>query len=607
MPYPTLPRRFLDAVDKFHSPRAQMYRTANGWEEISAHEMLRRVAALSAGLEQLGIKPGDRVGLFASNRPEWHIADLAILGLGAADVPIYFGESTDRMVYILNHSGARAVFAAGTEQVRRLLQCREKLPSVEKIICAEAPPEAGSSVVHYEFLIADTGELELQAYRRRAEEVQPEQLATIIYTSGTTGEPKGVMLTHNNFSSNVEDGFDLAGFDSERDRAVSFLPLAHVYERVADYDFLSAGVPIAYVEDVSQVVPALVEVRPTLMAAVPRFFEKLYSRILEQGHAAVGFKRKVFDWALVVANEAIPWRAHGKSASFKLQMRWSLANFLVYRKIRAGVGGSFRIIFSGGAPLSKELAEILWAFGLPVYQGYGLTETSPIATSNYPKNRVGSVGLAIPNVELRIAADGEIQVHGPCVMQGYYQKPEETREVLSSDGWLSTGDIGYLDSDGYLYVTDRKKELLKTAAGKFVAPQPIENLLKSSPYILNAAVIGDRRKFVSALIVPNFGTLDALARDQGHAAGSHEELAAAAWVRECIEKEVERLCSKLAQYETIKRFALLPDDFSFGGGELTYTLKLKRRIVEQKYQTVIDRLYADAEADAARAASHQSA
>jgi len=607
MPYPTLPRRFLDAVDKFHSPRAQMYRTANGWEEISAHEMLRRVAALSAGLEQLGIKPGDRVGLFASNRPEWHIADLAILGLGAADVPVYFGESTERMIYILNHSGARAVFAAGTEQVRRLLQCREKLTSVEKIICVEAPPEAGSSVVHYEFLITDTGELEEQAYRRRADEVHPEQLATIIYTSGTTGEPKGVMLTHNNFSSNVEDGFDLAGFDSERDRAVSFLPLAHVYERVADYDFLSAGVPIAYVEDVTQVVQALVEVRPTLMAAVPRFFEKLHSRILEQGHAAVGFKRKVFDWALAVANEAIPWRAHGKSASFKLQMRWSLANLLVYRKIRAGVGGSFRIIFSGGAPLSKELAEILWAFGLPIYQGYGLTETSPIATSNYPKNRVGSVGLAIPNVELRIAADGEIQVHGPCVMQGYYQKPEETREVLSNDGWLSTGDIGYLDSDGYLYVTDRKKELLKTAAGKFVAPQPIENLLKSSPYILNAAVIGDRRKFVSALIVLNFGTLDALARDQGHAAGSHEELAAAPWVRECIAKEVERLCTKLAQYETIKRFALLPEDFSFSGGELTYTLKLKRRIVEQKYQNVIDRLYADAEADATRAATHRGA
>ncbi len=355
--------------DKFHSPRAQMYRTADGWEDISAHEMLRRVAALSAGFEQLGIKPGDRVGLFASNRPEWHIADLAILGLGAADVPIYFGESTERMVYILNHSGARAVFAAGTEQVRRLLQCRDQLPAVEKIICVDAPPEAGNSVIHYEFLIGDTGELELQAYRRRADDVRPEQLATIIYTSGTTGEPKGVMLTHDNFSSNVQDGFNLSCFDSEKDRAVSFLPLAHVYERVADYDFLSAGVPVAYVEDISQVVQALVEVRPTVIAAVPRFFEKLYSRVLEQGHAQQGSKRKLFDWALAVAHETIPWRAHGESASLKLQFQWALANALVYRKIRAGVGGCLRIVFSGGAPLSKELAEILWAFGLPGLPG----------------------------------------------------------------------------------------------------------------------------------------------------------------------------------------------------------------------------------------------
>ncbi|HYB61103.1 MAG TPA: long-chain fatty acid--CoA ligase [Methylomirabilota bacterium] len=607
MPYPTLPRRFLDAVDKFHSPRAQMYRTENGWEEVPAHEVLRRVAGLSAGLEQIGVKPGDRVGLLAPNRPEWHIADLAILGLGAADVPVYFGESLERMVYILNHSGARVVFAVGSEQVRRLLQCREQLPSVEKLICADAPPEAGSSVMHYESLIADTGELELQAYRRRVEEIKPEQLATIIYTSGTTGEPKGVMLTHDNFSSNVQDGFDLAGFDPGRDRALSFLPLAHVYERVADYDFLFAGVPLAYVEDVAQVVPALIEIRPTLLAAVPRFFEKLYSRVLEQGHACRGFRRKVFDWALALASEAIPWRAHGEPASLKLKLRWALANALVYRKIRAGMGGCLRIVFSGGAPLSKELAEVVLAFGLPVYQGYGLTETSPVVTSNYPDNRVGSVGKPIPNVKVRIAADGEIQVHGPCVMQGYYRKPEETRAVLSSDGWLSTGDIGYLDSDGFLYVTDRKKELLKTAAGKFVAPQPIENLLKSSPFILNAAVIGDRRRFISALIVPNFDTLEALAREQGCTSGSREELASSDWVRECIEREVGRLCGKLASYETIKRFALLPEDFSFNGGELTYTLKLKRRIVEQKYQNVIDSLYLDAEADPHQTASHQTA
>jgi long-chain acyl-CoA synthetase len=304
-----------------------------------------------------------------------------------------------------------------------------------------------------------------------------------------------------------------------------------------------------------------------------------------------------------VAKESIPWRAHAEPARLELRLRWALANALVYRKIRAGIGGKLRRVFSGGAPLSKELAEIMWAFGVPVFQGYGLTETSPVVSSNCPKNRVGSVGLPIPNVQVRIAEDGEIQVHGPCVMQGYYRKLEETHAVLSGDGWLSTGDIGHLDSDGYLYVTDRKKELLKTAAGKSVAPQPIENLLKSSPYISNAAVIGDRRKFVSALIVPSFSGLETLAREQGHAVASHEDLVSASWVRDCIEKEVERLCEGLAQYETIKRFALLPEDFSFDGGELTYTMKLKRRIIEQKYQDVIDRLYADAEADSRRAAS----
>ncbi|MGO9640436.1 MAG: AMP-dependent synthetase/ligase, partial [Candidatus Acidiferrales bacterium] len=364
-----------------------------------------------------------------------------------------------------------------------------------------------------------------------------------------------------------------------------------------------AGVPLAYVEDITQVTHALVEVRPTLLAVVPRFFEKFYIRILEQGRALHGLRRKIFDWSLAVAKESIPWRAHAEPARFELRFRWALANALVYRKIRAGIGGKLRKIFSGGAPLSKELAEIMWAFGVPVFQGYGLTETSPIVSSNCPKNRVGSVGLPIPNVQVRIAEDGEIQVHGPCVMQGYYRKLEETRAVLSSDGWLSTGDIGHLDSDGYLYVTDRKKELLKTAAGKTVAPQPIENLLKSSPYISNAAVIGDRRKFVSALIVPNFPALEALAREQGHAVGSHDDLVSASWVRDCIEKEVEGLCERLAQYETIKRFALLPEDFSFDGGELTYTMKLKRRIIEQKYQDVIDRLYAGAEADSHRAAS----
>jgi long-chain acyl-CoA synthetase len=593
MTYGTLPSRFLNAIDSRPNSRAQMARRDGVWESIASAELLRRVAGLSMALVELGVKPGDRVALFAANRPEWHTADFAINGSGGVTVPVYFNESPDRMTFILKHCGARVIIVAGAEQLKRLLPCRAQLPDLEHVIVADIGDNVPTECLRYETLIASAGGAEIAAYRMRAAQVLPGQLCSIIYTSGTTGEPKGVMLTHNNMSSNVTDSCATFDFEPGTDIALSFLPLAHVYGRMLDYIYLFNGVSVAYVEAVDLVPQALLEIHPTVIAAVPRFFEKIYSRLMEQGSKAAGIKRKLFDWAVDVARRAAPWRTGAKGASPFLKAQWALANNLVYKKIRVGTGGNLRMVFSGGAPLSKELAEFFWSVGIPIYQGYGLTETSPILTSNYPQNRSGSSGRPIPNVLIRIAEDGEVLAKGPCVMQGYYKSPDATREVIDEEGWFHTGDIGYLDSDNYLFITDRKKDLIKTAGGKFVAPQPIENALKTSPYILNAMIVGDQRRFVVALIVPNATTVSAKLQDQGIRFASHEVMAAHPAVRALIEGEVKRLTAHLAQWETVKRFALLPEDFTFDNGSLTFTLKLKRRVVEQNYREVIDKLYAD--------------
>ena len=593
MNYGTLPSKMLYAVDTWPNPRAQMLRTAHGWQNIASEEFLRRTAGLSQALFELGVKPGDRVGLFCANRPEWHTADFAINGNGAVTVPIYFRESTDRAAYILNHAETHVVFVAGKDQLITLLSIREQLPSLEHIIVADAGDQVPSDCLRYETLIASAGGGEVAAYRMRASQVLPGQLASIIYTSGTTGEPKGVMLTHSNFCSNVTDvGTDFA-LHSHQDVAISFLPLAHVYGRTLDYLYLFNGVPVAYIEAVENVAQALLEIRPTVMAAVPRVFEKIYARLMEQGSAAPGLKKKLFAWAMRVAERSAPWRCREASAGPLLKMQWALADKLVYHKIREGTGGRLRIVCSGGAPLSRALCEFFWSVGIPIYQGYGLTETSPIVSNNFPRNRPGSSGQPIPHCEVKAADDGEILVRGPMVMQGYYKSPEATREVIDEDGWFHTGDVGYLDKDNYLFITDRKKDLLKTSSGKFIAPQPIENSLKTSPYISNAMVVGDRRKFVVALIVPNCTTITAKAAEQGITISSAREAAVHPFTRTLIHAEIQRLTNHLAQFETIKRFALLPGDFTFDNGALTFTMKLKRRVVEEQYHDVIESLYAD--------------
>ncbi|HYL68078.1 MAG TPA: long-chain fatty acid--CoA ligase [Candidatus Limnocylindria bacterium] len=593
--YPPLTKCFLDAVDQRANPRAQMHRTSSGWQSISAGEMLRRVAGLSKSLAELGIKPGDRVGVFAPNCPEWHIADFAIQGIGAVNVPVYFNESFDRLTYILNDSGARIVITAGESQARKIAEVRDRLPALEQVISVAAPADLPGDFLRYETLIAGAGDSDVAEYRRRAAEVSSRQLATIIYTSGTTGEPKGVMLSHENLSSNALDGLKTQTFGPS-DVALEFLPLAHVYERIAGYEYLFSGVAIAYLERIEDVPQALLEVHPTIAAAVPRFFEKIYGNILQKGRSHPGIKRYIFDWALRVAAEAAPWRAFRKEVPISVRLQWHIANALVYSKIREGLGGRAQSFASGGAPLAPEIAEFFWSVGVDVFQGYGLTETSPVVTANYRgNNKVGTVGKPIPNVQVRIADDGEILVKGPNVMQGYYRKPEETREVFTPDGWFRTGDIGRLDEDGYLIITDRKKELLKTAAGKFVAPAPIESLLKSSPLISNAIVVGDKHKFVSVLVVPNFAAIETEGRKNGREFSTPAQMSNDPWVRDQLSREIERLTASLAQYEKPKRFAVLDQDFTYANGQLTYTMKMKRRVIEERYQDVIARLYADVE------------
>ena len=596
--YLSLPQRLLQSLDANDSPRLQLFRTDSGWQSISSREFLRRVACLSATLARMGVVPGDRVGLFAPNSPEWHTADFAITGLGAIVVPIYFHESAERMSYILNDAGAKILFVAGDDQARLVGALHGRLFTVERVILAPLGGRPGdrSSCTYgdplwFDSVVSACGDAEIAEYRRRAAQVTLDQLATIIYTSGTTGEPKGVMLTHRNLSSNATDACPKVDF-RQGEIGLSFLPLAHIYERTVDYMYLFEGMTIAYVEKMDDVARALLEVQPSVAAAVPRFFEKLYANILERGRATTGFRRVVFDWAIDTAHRAAPWKAYGQPATLELRLAWNIADALVYKKFRTGVGGHLRSFVSGGGPLSPELNAFFWTVGLPVYQGYGLTETAPIVSTNWPAiHKNGTSGKPIPNLEVRIAPDGEIEVRGPSVMTGYYNRPEETREALSPDGWFRTGDIGHIDRDGYLLITDRKKDLLKTAGGKFVAPQPIENLLKTSPFIANAIVVGDRRKFVSALIVPNLPAVEAEARSTGIPFANSSELVSSPWTHGLIDSEVRRLSADLAQYETIKKFALLPNDFTFSDGEVTYTLKLRRRIIEQRFAKTIDALY----------------
>jgi long-chain acyl-CoA synthetase len=564
---------------------------------MSTKEMLERIRDLSLGLAAVGVKTGDRVALISESRPEWLLSDLAILTGGAVTVPIYPTLSAAQARYILQDSGARLAIVSTRLQLDKVQEVRHLLPDLAAVVVMDSAAAAGSTTVLSLDDVEQRGHARMtsewgagKAFRDAARTVRPEDLATIIYTSGTTGEPKGVMLTHANLVANLRGAAPSLDL-SQEDVALSFLPLSHAFERMVAFIYLFSGVSIVFAESFDTVARDLLQVRPTVLTGVPRVYEKLNARIVEVGHATPGVKGKIFHWAIQAGMARSGAVLRGRSPGPITQLKAAVADRLVFSTIREKLGGRLRFAASGSAPLAANILEFFFAIGIPVIEGYGLTETAPILTFN-PQNapRVGTVGKAIPGVELRIAPDGEILARGPNVMQGYFNKPEATAAVLE-EGWFHTGDIGQLDADGYLTITDRKKDLLVTSGGKKIAPQPIEAVLKRSPLVSEAVILGDRRKYAAALIVPEFAALERRLKDLGRPPAPRDQLIRRPDVVALYQEIVDALNRELSQFERIKRIALLPSEFSVESGELTPTLKVKRKVVEQKWQDRIEELY----------------
>ena len=589
----SVPGLILAAVLRHNKEDAFNYRSEGKWHNIPAPTFVERVKNVALGLAALGIRPGDRVALLSENRPEWSIADLAILSLGAINVPIYTTQALDQIEYILSDSGAHAIFISTRRLYKYAQPVLAKRP-LEHLVFFE--PEVAEDVEHGISLdeLEDQGR-ELAAQRPDAFEaylqvVRPEDLATIIYTSGTTGEPKGVMLTHNNFMSNVQSiakGLPIVPTDT----ALSVLPLSHIFERDGFYVFCYCGVSVYYAASFDQVGENLREVAPTVMTAVPRLFEKVYHRIIKKGMAEKGFKKSIFMDSLSVGQKYGELKDKGKWILPALAIKQKLASKLVFSKWRAGVGGRLRYFVSGGAPLSPALSYSYLAAGIPILQGYGATETCIVSANRPGNNHVGSVGIPFDGIELKIAQDGEILVRGPNVMRGYYGQPEATAEVLK-DGWFYTGDVGYIAKNGHLYITDRKKDLFKLSNGKYVAPQLIESLLKESEFVSQVVVAGAGRKQPVALIVPDWESLnEALAEAGEKAPKDHVELAKFPPAIKIVQQDIARLTAQLVDYERIRKVALIAKEFSIDGGELTPTLKVKRKVIDQHYGDLIEDLY----------------
>ncbi len=590
----TLGELFLTAAEKYPLENALNYKRDGAWHAISSAEMIARIELIGLGLYGLGMRRGDRAAILAANSPEWTLSDAGCQLTGVIDVPIYTTLSPSSVCYILRDSGARVLFLENKEAWERIRGVLSECPELEKIVfydAAEIDGETGISLAELEemgsFLKKENPSLKAELSRA----VGPDDVATLIYTSGTTGEPKGVMLSHMNLISNVIDAgakFDFTGHD----KPLSVLPLSHVFERTGMYLYIRNGMMVHYAEAIEKVPDNLQEVRPTLFVGVPRIFEKVYGRAKLQAGRSSRLKEKIFDWAIDVAKDHARLTCAGKAVSRSLAIKHSIADRLIYKKFRAFFGGSLRHCISGGAALSDEIALIFTGAGVSIMQGYGLTETSPVISSNNIIDwRLGTVGKPIRNVEVRIATDGEIEVRGPNVMLGYYNKPEATREAFTADGWFKTGDIGTLDADGYLRITDRKKELFKTSGGKYIAPAPIEQMIKSSRFVNQVVLIGNERKFASALIVPNFEQLENYAHIKGLDIKTPAQFCAHPKIIDLLERQVAEATEGLSHFETVKRIALLENELTVEGGELTPTLKVKRRVVDEKYKNVIDRIY----------------
>ena len=591
-------------MGRFAKPRLIGRCRGNEISWTSSKEVFERVRDLSLGFSALGVGQGDRVALVSESRPEWLFVDLAVLAAGGVLVPIYPTLSSGQIRYILEDSGARIAVVSSKQQFDKLQEIRHQLPALEAIVAIDAgAAAAGSPSLFTLDAVAERGHARMtgewgvgREFRDVARGVTPDQLATIVYTSGTTGEPKGVMLTHGNLTANLYAGAKALEVRQD-DVALSFLPLSHTFERMVAYIYLLCGVTIVFAESFDTIGRDIVAVKPTVLTAVPRVYEKLHDRIMEKGQSGSAVKRALFRWAVGVGRARAQAVLRGRQPGPLTSMQVALADRLVLTKIRDGVGGRIRYLVSGSAPLSGSLAEFFYGVGLRVIEGYGLTETAPILTVNPPDApRVGTVGKAVQGVELRIAADGEILARGPNVMSGYYRKPEASAAALK-EGWFHTGDIGAIDANGYLTITDRKKDLLVTSGGKKVAPQPIEEVLKRSPLVNEAVILGDRRKYVGALIVPNFKALERRLLDLGRAPAdltdptSRPALLERPDVLALYQEIIDALNRDLSQFERIKRFVLLPAEFSIETGELTPTLKVKRKVVEERWKNAIERLY----------------
>jgi len=572
-----------------------LHKVGGSYQPLSTAELVDRVRRLAKALTDLGVERGDRVALMAENGPHWPTVDFATLCIGGVVVPVYPTLLPEQAAYIVHDCGAKVVFAETTAHLEGLLSHAAELPDVRHYVLIRGSSDDGR-VMTLEQLFERGADPDVASFEAAARAARPEDLATFIYTSGTTGQPKGVMLTHGNIASNIEGGLTVIPFEDGY-VALSFLPLSHSFERTTDYVYFLKSCPIAYAESVATVPKNMLEVRPEVFVSVPRVYEKVLARVQESVAASSPIRQRIFRWAVAVGREALPWRLELERPPGLLGWKLGLADKLVFAKIRERLGGRFRFAMSGGAPLGRDVAEFFWGAGIPIYEGYGLTETSPIIScSGATGVKMGTVGRVIPGVEVKIAADGEILARGPNIMKGYWNLPKETAEAIDSEGWFHTGDIGEVDGEGFLRITDRKKELIVNAYGKNIAPAPLENELKSSPFIAQAVVIGDRRKFLSALLVPEFDHLKAWAAKNGVPGGDVDELLRDARVRDLYAAEVAKVNAHLPGFEKIVAWDLLPSEWTLETGELTPTQKVKRRVINQKYGEIIDRLYAEAEA-----------
>ncbi len=593
----TLNDIFFGATRRFAGRSAIMrFKRDGAWHDISTATLVERVHHVHAALRELGFAAGDRVAILSENRPEWAIADYACLTARLIDVPIYPTLTPSQIAYIMRDAGARGVFVSSPALLAKLDEVRDEMPDLQHVIAFD-PDATGGGVIQLDALerrgaaaVARYGDWEAVA-----REVRPDDLATLIYTSGTTGDPKGVMLTHGNITSNVVAALQVLGIE-DTDECLSFLPLSHIFERmVGHYTMLQAGVIIAYSSGMEQLSAEMLEVRPTFMAAVPRLYEKIYAKVVDRAMTSGGLKRAIFEWARATGEKFLEYRLGRRGVPPGLGFAMKIADTLVFSKVRAATGGRLRLFVSGGAPLNPDICRFFIGAGLPILEGYGLTETSPVITVNtFEMLKPGTVGRPLPGVEIRIAPDGEILTRGPHVMKGYFNKPAATAEAIDADGWFHTGDVGLIDGDGCLRITDRKKDLIVTAGGKNIAPQPIEALLKTNKFFVNAVMLGDRQPFPIMLLVPNY---DAVNRWRGARKLPHLDPASAAsdaQVIEKLEREARQSLRDLAQFETPKKFLVLANDFSIERGELTPKMSVRRKVVQEHYAAEIAGLYADA-------------